>query len=314
MTRDLVFALAGGAVSALFCLSLLFAAPLPLFMIGLGLGLGQTIVAGAAVVGTSLLVSSLPATMFCAAVLVIPALALVRQTLLARPGPYGDLEWYPAGYLAVWVAGIGAALVILAIALIAGYPQGAEGWVRDNLTAAIRQLGFFRGDDQVAAVVDMLAPMAPGLAVAMWQIMLVANGALAQRLMALMGRNLRPQLDLAMFRLPHWMLYAAAATLALALAGQGTYGYLGWNLMIVVLIPFFLTGVAVVHVISRNWPQRPVLLAIFYAALLVFGWPMSIILMMLGVVEHWIDLRRRMAGTGGPGPGAGGPGGGAGNT
>jgi len=314
MTRDLVFAAAGGVLSALLCLSLLLAAPLPLFMVGLGLGLSQTVVAGAAAVGTSLLVASLPSAMFCAVVLVLPALALVRQTLLARPGPYGDLEWYPAGYLAVWVSGIGAVLVILAIALIAGYPQGAEGWVRDNLAAAIRQLGFFDGEDQVATMVDLLAPMAPGLAVAMWQITLVASGALAQRLMALMGRNLRPQLDLAMFRLPRWMLYAVAATLALALAGSGTYGYLGRNLMIVVLIPFFLTGVAVVHVISRGWPQRPVLLAVFYAALLMFGWPMSIVLMMLGVVEHWINMRLRMAGPGGPGPGAGGSGSGTGNT
>lgn len=296
MPKGTLLALPGGAASAFLWLTLPFFAPLPLFAVGLGLGFAQVVVAAAAALVVSLLLDGWIGLLYAGMSLVLPVALLVRQALLARPDGRGGLEWYPGGGLAVWLAGIGAALVAISVLLAArGSPEGAEAWLRDALRRALEALGFFSEDAQLAAAVDVLAPLAPGIAVATWLLFLVVNAVLAQAMLTRRGKNLRPAVDLAMFQLPGWLPIAVAAALAIGLVAGGDLGFAGRNLVVVGLVPYFLMGIAVVHVISRSWPGRGFALAVFYVLLLLFSWPMSVLLMILGVLEHWFNWRAGQA-------------------
>jgi len=308
MSKNLVLAIGGGVVSAFFALTVLVVSPILMFLVALALGIRQGLVAGAAALATAFLIGGVPGMLFCGLVVVLPTLVLARQALLARPGTDGALEWYPPGLLAAALTGLGAMLVAATTAFTAyADPNGPDAWVRHSLEEAIRRLGLVAGDAQIAAVTDLLAPTAPGIAIAIWLVLLVINGSTAQTLLVRGNRNLRPAMDLAMFRLPGWVPIAAVGAGLLALLGDGVAGFVGRNLTVVAMVPFFLTGLAVVHVVSRPWPYRAILLLVFYALLFVLGWPTSLLLILLGVIEQWLDLRGRIAGGGagttGRGPG-----------
>ena len=308
MSKNALLALAGGAASGMFSFVLPFASPLPLFLVGFGLGLSLAIMAAAAALVTSVLIGAWPGLIICALTVVAPVLVLVRHALLARPDEQEQLEWYPVGMLAVWLAGIGVSLVAIAVALAAGTPEGAQGWIEARLSEMITHFGLADNAEQVAVLVSILAPTAPGLAVASWMILLVVNGSLAQNLLVASKRSIRPATALAMFQLPNWMPAGAAAAAVLGFLGSGDLAFLGWNLLVVLLIPFFLTGIAVAHVVSRRWPGRPLVLIMFYVFLVLFSWPVSLLLTMLGVLEQWLDLRGRAVGATGSGSGGTGPG------
>ena len=143
------------------------------------------------------------------------------------------------------------------------------------------------------------------VAVATWLVLLVLNASVAQTLLVNSGRNLRPVLDLTGFRLPAWMPLAPLAAAALAFVASGDVAFAARNLALIALVPYFLTGIAVVHVVSRPWPARGLFLAGFYVIVFLFGWPASILLMVLGLLEHWMNWR---ASSGrGPATGGGGP-------
>lgn len=308
MSKTLLLAISGGVASAFFGLTVLVVSPIPLFLVALALGMNRALVAAAVALAITLLVGGVSAVLFSGIVVVIPSLVLTRQALLARPGADGALEWYPPGLLATALTGLGAMLVLAATAFITLVdPAGPDAWVHRTLEEAIRRLGLVSGDAQVTTVVHLLAPTAPGIVIAIWLVLLVINGSTAQTLLVRGNRNLRPAMDLAMFRLPGWVPIAAVGAGLLALLGDGVAGFVGRNLTVVAMVPFFLTGLAVVHVVSRRWSYRAIVLLVFYGLLLILGWPTSLLLILLGVIEQWLDLRGRFggggAGTTGRGPG-----------
>ena len=85
-----------------------------------------------------------------------------------------------------------------------------------------------------------------------------------------------------------------------ALPGRKTrmlLAYLALNAAIVLLVPFFFAGLAVVHAFAGGRQARTLLLMVFYFFLLVSGWPIAMVVG-LGVIEQWAGLRRRFSRTG----------------
>ena len=72
---------------------------------------------------------------------------------------------------------------------------------------------------------------------------------------------------------------------------------LALNAAIVLLVPFFFAGLAVVHAFAGGRQARTLLLMVFYFFLLVSGWPIAMVVG-LGVIEQWAGLRRRFSRTG----------------
>ena len=270
---------------------LVYLTQLPLFVVGLWLGVGASGLAGLAASLILVAASNLIAAAVFAGLNAIPVVLLVRQSLLARSGAAGVIEWYPPGLLTAWVTGLGLAAIAVSLFLLGG-PDGVQATLREALAPALSR----RVEENIAehdALLSFLAFILPGVVAASWTVMTVTNGSLAQGLLARFGASWRPSPDLAALALPIWipMLLACAAG---ATALGGTARFFGVNVLIVLVVPFCLAGLAVLHTLARRFSRPAVPLVTFYVLAGVFGWPLLLVAV-LGLLDWSLGLRRRFA-------------------
>jgi hypothetical protein len=276
-------------------LILVYLTQLPLFVAGLWLGTTAVAIAGATACIVMLALSDVIAAALFAALNAGPVVLVVRQALLARSAPDGALRWYPPGLLMGWLTALALGGVAVTLLLLGG-PDGLQAGVREVVGHALDRITDQRipQRDQIAATVALVMP---GIVAASWMVMAVINGSLAQGVLARFGAAWRPSPDLAALTLPSWITIllglAAAAT-----AFGGPSRFVGINTMIALSVPFCLAGLAVLHAAVRRLTHPAVALVIFYTVAAMFGWPLLIVAV-LGLLENWLGLRRRLIPSGG---------------
>jgi Predicted membrane protein (DUF2232) len=294
-------AVACGSVGACLYLAVMLGTPsglvfvyltqLPLFIAGLWLGTGAAALAGLTGTLVLLVASDLLGAAVFAGLNAVPVALIVRQALLARRDNAGTVVWYPLGLLTAWLtafalAGIAAALLLL------GGPEGLQSTLKSVVGEVLDRLSQrpLPNRDQAA---ELLAMVIPGIVAASWIMMLVANAALAQGLLARFGRNWRPSPDLAGLGLPLWVPLALGFAAAAIVFG-GSLRFIGINMMIALSVPFCLAGLAVLHAAARRLTHPALALVGFYAVAAMFGWPFLAVAI-LGLLESWLGLRQRFA-------------------
>jgi hypothetical protein len=267
---------------------LVYLAQLPLFVAGLWLGVAASALAGVAALIILAVASGLAAAAVFAGLNVVPVVLLVRQALLARPGMAGIVEWYPSGLLAAWLTGFGLAAAGAMVVMLGG-PAGLEA----ALTGALAPAFGVKPAPADSEFLGLAAFVLPSMLGISWMIMTATNGSLAQGLLARFGANWRPSPDIAALELPRWILILLAIGAIAAIFG-GMARFLGVNAMIVLAVPFCLSGLAVMHTVARRFPRPAMLLVVFYVLAGLFGWPL-LLLALLGLLDSSIGLRRRLA-------------------
>lgn len=272
-----------------------YLAQLPLFLIGLWVGVAGASLAIVVAVAALTLAGGFT---FAAAYFLINALPAGLMTWLAqlnRPAPGGGVEWLPAGALVTALVGLGVAAFLSFFALLIGQPGGAEAALEHILADGFGALAGPGADsDTVNGAASAIARVFPGIVTASWLAMVLANAVIAQGLLARWRRNFRPAPAMADIELPAWLRTA----LAIALVGAfmpGHAGFLGTNLALILSFAFALAGLGVIHALLGRSPHRAPLLGAMYAFMFMFGWPV-VIAALLGLVEPWLNLRRRAAG------------------
>lgn len=305
MSRGLLIALGGGLLGAILFLSeragtpgaLTFAllTPLPLFAVGLMQGWTAALVAtGVACAAVIVTAGGLGLLTFLLRS-VGPVLIVVRQGLLSRPGAQpGSVEWYPPGLLLAWLTAYGLLVLVGATAWYMGQEGGLEGLVRSHLEAVLSALVAEPVDPRLRAVFDVMPRYLPGGMIAMWLLVAIVNGVLAQATLARAGHARRPTPAFAALALPPWLaVLLALVVLCTMLPGQiGTFGRNG---TLVMSLPYFLLGLAVVHTLARNLAARAFVMFMFYLLVVLFIWPAGLFVVILGIIEQWFPLRRRFA-------------------
>jgi hypothetical protein len=302
MQAPVLHAFVAGLASALFALAATLGTPgaiifayltqLPLFAVGLGHAAGMLAISGAVAAAILILLES---GLFAAIFLVInvlPAYWLTRLALLERVRPDGDVDWYPPGLLVTWLTGMAVAGLVAAYVAFAGSEGGLPGTVERFLRAGLSMM-VGGPEAQIERAVGAVAPLFPSIVLVSWMVMVVVNGALAQGALVRFGRNRRPTPRVSDIELPRWALAPVAVALALAVLGGGVASHFGSNLSLVLCLPFFFVGLAVVHAYARGRSLRWVILVGTYVAVMVFGWP-AMALVILGFVEQWAGIRRRL--------------------
>ncbi|MGE0259391.1 MAG: DUF2232 domain-containing protein [Alphaproteobacteria bacterium] len=272
-------------------LILVYLTQLPLFAAGLWLGVGAATAAG--ITGTLVLlaVSDLLGAALFAALNAVPVTLLVRQALLARRLPDGTYAWYPTGLLTAWLTGYALAGMGVAMLLLGG-PQAMHESLRGVLATVLDRMygAAVPNRDEVAAT---LASIIPGVVAASWMVTAVINAALAQGVLARFSANWRPSPSLVSLELPIWLHIALGIAAVAAILG-GVAGFVGINAMIALSIAFCLGGLAVLHAAVRRLSHPTMVLVCFYAAAALFGWPFLVVAV-LGLLDIWLGLRRRLA-------------------
>jgi hypothetical protein len=303
MPQTLGFAVLAGVVSAALFLCLLTGVPgmvlfayfvqLPLMLAGLAMGLTASMVAVASALLINGVIAGAIAALIYGAIQAVPALIVVRQALLSRQQGQ-DVEWYPPGLLLAQltcVAGLGIGLAFL---LLLDHPGGLQGAIEAFLASALVEMGAIEAEAVPSAELGPWMFLFPGLMATSWLVMVVLNAVLAQALAVRFGWNRRPSPDLTRLELPSWLWPAVGAAGLVALLGDHGWGFLGRSLLIVFVVPYVFLGLAVIHTLVRRWSHPTWLLAALYAALVLLGWPILAVLL-LGFVEDWAHLRRRLA-------------------
>ncbi len=307
MAKEIGIAIGGGAAAAILYLATFLGSPvgmflaylalLPLFAAGFSFGAVAGLVAAAtATILVGLASSPLFGVVF-ALVYAVPAAGLIRQALL-RQGDDDETAWYPPGHLLAWLVIYGCGLfAVLALAggesEIAAISGDIEQAVADMLPPGAM------ANPKVAELTQAVTGYFPAILLFSWSIMVIANAAIAEALLAKAGRAIRPKPRYSAVELPHWYAGATAAIAALALIAPwldlGAPTFAARNAALAMLVPFFLVGLAVIHVWSRRRPARMAILTGCYFVLLLFGWP-ALLVAGLGFMEQWLLIRRRGAG------------------
>jgi hypothetical protein len=307
MPKDLAIAAGGGVVSAVFYLATVFDAPvalilaylafLPLFAVGFGWGAGAATVAAVVATGLVALATSWAGGLVFALAYGVPAAAIVWLALRSRREPNGAVEWYPVGQLVSWLAVYACGSFAL-LALLEG-----DSGVREavaQIEAVMISVLPTETSPQVTMLVSTIAKYLPAIVMSSWLAMALVNMALAHGMLERFARNRRPAPKAASIEVPQWYTVVVVATASLALIARAsewdTVGLIARNAALALLMPYFLVGLAVVHVWARQWSARLVILAGFYLLLVVFGWVAMLALIGLGFMEQWLSLRQRYAG------------------
>lgn len=202
MSRDQTIALAAGGLSGVLSLTLstglmglvAYFAPLPLFVIGLGMGLSALIIAaGAACVMSALVAAALFGMGHAlygvgfALLVAVPVYILCHFALLNRTGVDGTVEWYPAGRLTVVAATLAALLFLLAVLLTAGQPGGLQGEIEAQLRAMLLLIAQPGQEDRVDAIAQAWSRQFAAFVACSWVLQMALNGALAQAIVRRLG-------------------------------------------------------------------------------------------------------------------------------
>jgi Predicted membrane protein (DUF2232) len=272
-------------------LILVYLTQLPLFIAGLSLGTRAAAVAG--LTGTLILLAAsdlLGAAAF-AGLNAGPVVLLVRQALLARRRSDGTLAWYPLGELTALLTALALAGIAVALLLLGG-PHGLQAALQSVVGEVLDRLARrpMPNRDQVA---ESLAMVIPGIVAASWMTMAVANGALAQGILARFGASWRPSPDLAGLGLPLWVPVTLAVAAVATMFGDAPR-FIGINTMITLSVPFCLAGLAVLHLAARRLSHPMMALVGFYTLAGLFAWPL-LGAAVLGVLESGFGLRHRLS-------------------
>jgi hypothetical protein len=267
-------------------------APLPLFVAGLWLGAGAAMQAALAATAILLAAIGVASATFFAMVMAAPVVMLVRQALLARRRSDGATEWYPPGPLTAWLTGLAGVETVLGVLLIGG-PHGIEAALRAALGPMLARL-MVEPASARDEIIRSFALILPGVAAWSWMMMVMLNGILAQGVLARFEINRRPSPDIATLGLPVWMPVLFAAGAAATLFG-GTARLFGINVMILLIVPFCLAGLAVLHTATRRLSRPLPALVVFYVLAALFGWPL-LLAAVLGLFDATLGLRRHLTG------------------
>ena len=249
--------------------------PLPLFAAGLGFGPAAMVsAAGLAALIHAALAGLLPMAVFLVA-FAVPALLMVvlgfRRGRI-EPG-------LPLAVLGIWPA----IVIMLAGFAFAGMPGGLEGAMRTAVVQGLQRMGSSPTQFPVSELVQVMAA-----AVGFWSaVSLSVNGAAAQSALARTGLALAPTPQWSAVRLPGWYpaLPGIAAAAWLAFGGEGDVVLL--SVLLVVLLPVFLQGIAAVHRRSAGRPGRHFMLGIFYTGLVILSVPAAVAVTAFGFYEQW---------------------------
>jgi hypothetical protein len=312
MIAFIAIALAAGAASALMFasvasgepVSLILAvlAPLPLMVAGLSWGpLSASIGGIAAALGFSILFG-LPHGIGFAVAVALPAWWLAHLTLLGRPGAHNDgaatdaaapqLEWYPVGRIVLWI-GATAGLLTFAAMLMLGTDAASIHEILRKALMRVLQAAEVPASPEAISLVDVVISLLPPFAAASTTMTLAFSLWAAAKVTAMSGRMRRPWPDLKATTLPPMTLAGLFAAIGLCFAG-GLIGIAGAIAASTLLMAYALTGFAVLHTLTSNWRSRPFWLGSTYALVMMFGWPV-LLMVALGLADAAFGLRQRFS-------------------
>jgi len=303
------------ATGSSLAMVLLFLVVLPSFIAGLGWGNNAAIIA---VLTASAVVAALlgPASggiylaTLGAPVVILTYLALLaREAPAERPGGTAVVEWYPPGRLIAWstvLGGVAAAMAIPALGLDAETYRNTARAYFNNAFFGQGSEGAPAGPDkeQLDNIVSLFVVILPASSAMVWMGVMLGNLWTAQKVLETSGRAIRPTPTLVTItypaRFPLGFVASLAGTFLPGLGGIVATGFAG-----AFLAAYVLMGLAVCHVVARQYAFAGLILSVLYMAMIFIGW-IALFVAIVGLGEPLMRIRERTLGNSPPPHGPGG--------
>jgi len=256
---------------------LIFACLLPLYLVGLAYGSRHAVRAAYASTFVSIVLlgpeNCLPFVLF----VLMPSCFFLRQLLQWRGNEHAP-SWYPALRAL-------AKLSVLTTIIFAGMGLIADANDQHFQTIIARSLPDDLNGMDPEAVLSLQHLLAEesflifALLGWMWVILLYGIAVLTNGFLNKHSLALRPSLALSPGGLPASLLVLLFICAVPALLSQGNTRFLGQMMALQMLLPYFLSGLALMHALSRARaiPRRRLWISSFYIALIFTGWPAVIV-------------------------------------
>ena len=270
--------------------------PLPTLLAGIGWGwlpAAVGVVAGSLAMAVAV---SAPSAVGYFLAFGLPVVVIAYLAYLSRPDPQDPSrrEWYPAGRLLAGISLYGGALPVAALPVIGGsyeFVRAPMAEVLRRLSARAPELGFKPlSDAQVEALAEFVVVVLPATLAAYWVAIFAINLYLAGRIARASGQLGRDWPDLPALAYPPGFSLLVALALAASFA-SGALGVAGASFTGALLVAYLIAGLALMHFIARG--RAPWILWFVYAGLVLFPPYAAAALMVGGLLEPALKLRRR---------------------
>lgn len=256
----------------------LFVSTLPLFSVGFGQDPKITLKAG---VLAALIIASITAS-FPLTALFFLAFALPCWYICDSALHYYDIKlspslpsvrlWYPMGLIAVHLVVYGCVLLALITAFFATQDINLPQQIIKIVQTEINNLSAIY-EIKLAVSPASISFMLCGFLTWVWTILLIIHAWAANR--ALIQKNLAKRASLAItpFPIPHWFLTLMSICALASLIGGESMSFLGKSSLIILFLPYFFQGMAMLHIRSKNWSNRQFFLFFIYFTIIALLWP-----------------------------------------
>lgn len=290
-------AMAKGALLSMF--GFLFSL-VPVIMAGLAFGAAGVFSASAAgLVLVAVLTGGSAAPLYLIWDL-LPAVLLVLLLLKNKKDDKGNIVWYPIGYALSWLSVLTAVIGILTVMMMLYVFGAAEAFVTaqaagktgeeiaNSVNAAVATGWDFDIANSVKSlfrkaisqslpsvsegkmnVLDDVAAVFMALTASAWFMRVILAGYIAQYLLLLKGKAVRPKPDYTSVYIQNWLLVLVGVAFCVGMLSTGNAAYISFNFAVAVALPFCILGLSCVHVWAKAMPHPNVILFIFYALLTI---------------------------------------------
>jgi len=271
---------------------------LPVAIAGLAWGSLSGLIAALAAALVVLVFFSFPAAAVHFCLFGAPIAWLAHLAGLSRPAATpdaGTVEWYPLGRLLAHAA-LAVAIGITAVGIVIGFDPDA---LAAELTDALVDWMAEAPGAAVPPTAAELAPFArfnvaalPYTVSALLLIIVVFNLWLGSRIAATSGRLPRPPERLWTAVLPNEAIIAFFAAIAVAVVAPAPFAHAAGAVTGAFGAAIALIGLAVLHAVTFGGNLRTLILVATYVLLVLFGFPI-LLLLLLGFAEAAFHLRAR---------------------
>ena len=227
----------------------------------------------------------------------LPLYLFTEKALLWRQDGPGGRVYYPETFLVRNVTIFAFVLCVLGFSVFELASRTDLVGTMSQVVGLMNQAGKqsqVMGADQLAFL-EMLIKFFPAIIALDLVIILLVNGAIAQKILEKKKLAFRPEFSITKVEASEKWLYALAGCGVLALLFDGPVERLALNVALVLMLPFWMVGMGTIHhLIGVKIPSlKSSIWALYVLIFLILV--SHLIIVALGVFEPWIRMRGRLA-------------------
>ena len=269
-----------------------FLPTLPIFWLGLSRRTDDAL--KAALIGTIILVlinGPANALVLYMLLLALPAWYIAHESLKVGTA-HPIVIWFPLTVIYARLMAAGSFLLLAMTLYYSSIPGGLPGMITDHISASIA--AFSKELDETSA--RSLALIAPSLtffifpvSLWIWGLCMLAHGWVTQRELVRQKIHLRPDMAIAAFPPPNWMLTLLVISVLAAIAGGSSLSFWGKSSSFILLFPYFLLGMALLHRLAKRTPYGIHLLFCLYFFMVILRWPLYAVVYHIRLLNKYLS-------------------------